>query len=647
MQFLMGLDEVYAPIRSIIHITDPIPNDKGAFATLSRDESHRSAQSHNVSKTSNGNTAFVAKTNSRNNSCSNTNNNWFKRLNRLNLLCTHCNMNGHTAARCFELVRYPPNFKKRNGTIKVYKRLMALISEKSRSSSIPANVEDVSKLNMTVGHPNGTKAVVTHIGSLSSECKEYEMQYQKTNNLNLFDLDLEDNYESDDPYDDGRDKEFKKSKGINPTSSEVTKNTDFTRRDEVGHPDDSDSAEAVSDVKENAPLKENDRESEGDDSYYQEFNDMFQPGNNNPDIQDNVNLRRSFRQTGKLRGSKLDQKEETDYEETFSPVVKIVTVTCILALSVQNNWSVYQLDINNAFLYGDLVEDVYMSLPEGIEVLESKNSLILTRRKYCLELLFEFGMLSCDPCRTSIKVNLSNVKKNVVVLDEPLVGVNSYQKRVGKLIYLTHTIPDISYAVYVLSQYMHALRQLHLKLAFRVLRYLKNFPGKGIAFNKSSSLDLIIYVDFDWDKCKVTRNSITGYSVFLGNNVLSWKSKKQSVLAKYSIEAQYRAMNSVTCEVIWIMKILNELNVKVSLPITINCDNSSAIQIAANLVFHEKTKHIEIELFFLREKVVTAIVKTVKVKSEDNVGDVFTKGLSIDDHNKFCRMLKLKDLYHN
>ncbi|GKE07508.1 ribonuclease H-like domain-containing protein, partial [Tanacetum coccineum] len=119
MQFLMGLDEVYAPIRSIIHITDPIPDVKGAFATLSRDESHRSAQSHNVSKTGYGNTAFVAKTNSRNNSCSNTNNNWFKRLNRLNLLCTHCNMNGHTAARCFELVRYPPNFKKRNGTIKV------------------------------------------------------------------------------------------------------------------------------------------------------------------------------------------------------------------------------------------------------------------------------------------------------------------------------------------------------------------------------------------------------------------------------------------------------------------------------------------------------------------------------------------------
>ncbi|GKF19281.1 hypothetical protein Tco_0067919, partial [Tanacetum coccineum] len=95
--FLMGLDEFYAPIRSIILTTYPIPDVKGAFATLSRYESHRSTQSHNVSKTGNGNTAFVAKTNSRNNNWSNSNNNQFKRINRPNLVCNHCNMNGHTA----------------------------------------------------------------------------------------------------------------------------------------------------------------------------------------------------------------------------------------------------------------------------------------------------------------------------------------------------------------------------------------------------------------------------------------------------------------------------------------------------------------------------------------------------------------------
>nr|GEY43539.1 ribonuclease H-like domain-containing protein [Tanacetum cinerariifolium] len=116
MQFLIGLDEVYASIRSITFTTDPIPDVKGAFATLSRDESHRSTQSHNVSIIGNGNYAFVARTNTRSNNWSNSNNNHNKRLNRPILLCTHCNMNGHTADRCFELVEYPPNFKKIHGS---------------------------------------------------------------------------------------------------------------------------------------------------------------------------------------------------------------------------------------------------------------------------------------------------------------------------------------------------------------------------------------------------------------------------------------------------------------------------------------------------------------------------------------------------
>ncbi|GJS80064.1 ribonuclease H-like domain-containing protein [Tanacetum coccineum] len=145
-------------------LTDPIPDVKGAFATLSIDESDRSTQSHNVSKSGNGNSAFVARTNNRNNNWSGSNNQPGK-LNRPNLICTHCNMNGHTADRCFELIGYSPNFKNNisinrgstgnndvsgikdqsagssnSFTDDQYKRLMALISEKSSSSSMPANI---------------------------------------------------------------------------------------------------------------------------------------------------------------------------------------------------------------------------------------------------------------------------------------------------------------------------------------------------------------------------------------------------------------------------------------------------------------------------------------------------------------------------
>ncbi|GKB51241.1 hypothetical protein Tco_0901994 [Tanacetum coccineum] len=181
------------------------------------------------------------------------------------------------------------------------------------------------------------------------------------------------------------------------------------------------------------------------------------------------------------------------------------------------------------------------------------------------------------------------IKHIPVVVDSPLNSINDYQKLVGELIYLTHTRPDISYVVHVLSQFMHAPLPSHLKLAFRVLRYLKNAPGKGISFVKDKELNLSVYVDSDWAKCKATWKSVIGYSMFLGKSLISWKSKKQSMFAKSSIEAEYRAMNTVTCEAIWIHKILTELNITIYLPVPIHCDNSSAIQIAANPVFHKKT----------------------------------------------------------
>ncbi|GJR74223.1 hypothetical protein Tco_0086588 [Tanacetum coccineum] len=244
MQFLMGLDEVYVPIKSIILTIDPIPGVKGDFPTLSRDESYRSNQSHIVFKTGNGNTAFVARTNSRNNNV----------LDWSDILLIYKKRNGTnhgSASNADVLGSKDESFVSSNSfTNEQYKRLMALINEKSSSGSIPANivdsgarqnmtytilnmfnVVDVFNLNMTIGHPNGTKVVVTHTGSLKLTDKiiindvlvvpDYQVSLLLVHKLNL-----EDNYKSDDPYDDGRDKESEKSKGINPTSFGVSVNPD-------------------------------------------------------------------------------------------------------------------------------------------------------------------------------------------------------------------------------------------------------------------------------------------------------------------------------------------------------------------------------------------------------------------------------------
>ncbi|GJW11033.1 hypothetical protein Tco_1576860 [Tanacetum coccineum] len=122
--------------------------------------------------------------------------------------------------------------------------------------------------------------------------------------------------------------------------------------------------------------------------------------------------------------------------------------------------------------------------------------------------------------------------------------------------------------------------------------------------------------------------------------------KKQSVIAKSSVEDEYKAMNSATCEVLWIIKILGDLKVKVNLPVPISYDSSSAIQIVANPVFQERTKNFEIDLYFLREKVSAGLIKTLKIKYEDNAADGLTKGLSIKDHKRVCEYLQLLDLYH-
>ncbi|GKB58671.1 ribonuclease H-like domain-containing protein [Tanacetum coccineum] len=294
----------------------------------------------------------------------------------------------------------------------------------------------------------------------------------------------------------------------------------------------------------------------------------------------------------KLVAKGFGQKEGIDYEETFSHVVKIVTIGCLLTMAVSNRWHVYQLDVNNAFLYGELAEDMYMHLPEG----------------YFTD--------------------------------------NDNKKIMGKLIYLTITRPDITFDVHNLSQFMHAPCQSHLKLAFHVLRYLKGSPGTGISFKHCNDLSLSAYVNSDWAKWKITQKSVIGYVVYMGMNLVSWKSKKHYVIAKSSAKSKYRAMNSATGDVLWIINFLGNLKVKVNLLVPISCDSSYAIQIATNLVFHERTKHFEIDLYFLREKVSIGLIKTLKIKYEDNVVDGLTKGLSIKNHKRFCEYLQLLDVYH-
>jgi hypothetical protein len=250
-------------------------------------------------------------------------------------------------------------------------------------------------------------------------------------------------------------------------------------------------------------------------------------------------------------------------------------------------------------------------------------------------------MLGCRPLSTPINPN----HKLCAESGDP-VNKETYQRLVGRLIYLCHTRPDISYAVSVVSRYMHDPRSGHLDVVYRILRYLKSSPGKGLMFKSHGHLNIEGYCDADWASCLDDRRSTSGYCVFVGGNLVSWRSKKQSVVSRSTAEAEYRAMSLVVSEMLWVKNLLSELNVLRKGPLRVWCDNISSINIANNPIQHDRTKHVEIDRFFIKEKLDDGTIELRYVNSGGQIADSLTKGLGGKDCNVACDKMGMIDIYH-
>ncbi|GJU70548.1 ribonuclease H-like domain-containing protein [Tanacetum coccineum] len=225
----------------------------------------------------------------------------------------------------------------------------------------------------------------------------------------------------------------------------------------------------------------------------------------------------------------------------------------------------------------------------GILVTRDSSGLFLSQKKYALEILGKAHMANCNPCRTPIDTESKLGSDGDLVSDPTL-----YRSLAGSLQYLTFTRPDISYAVQQLFS--------------------------------SSTTDLVAYSDADWVGCPTTRRSTFGYCIFLGNNLLSWSSKRQPTLSRSSAEAEYRGVANDVAETFWLRNLLRKLHTPLSFDTLVYCDNVSAVYLSCNPVQHQCTKHIEIDIHFVRDLVAARQVRVLHVPSRYQFADIFTKG---------------------
>lgn len=444
------------------------------------------------------------------------------------------------------------------------------------------------------------------------------------------------------------------------------------------------------------------------------------------------------RYKARLVAKGFNQQPGIDYHETFSPVVKFTTVRVVLSLAVSQRWPLRQLDIQNAFLHGDLNETVYLRQPPGfsdpqkpdhvcllhkslyglkqaprawfhrlstalhslgfqgsktdpslfiyasggtllymlvyvddiiltgnnphaidsiihslsktfalqdmgtlsyflgIEVAPCGSDLLLSQKKYILETIHKAGLSQARPVPTPMATSATLALGDSPPFENPV----KYRQIVGALQYATLSRPDIAYAVNKVCQFMHSPTEDHWSAVKRILRYLQGTVDYGLLLKQNSSSTLHAYTDAhspvlnaysdaDWAGCPDDRRSTGGYAIYLGSNLVSWSAKKQKTVSRSSTESEYKALADTVVELTWLEALLQELRVRMATTPVLWCDNLGATYLSANPVFHARTKHVEVDFHFVREKVAAKRLSVQFISTTDQIADVFTKPLSV------------------
>ncbi|KAJ0500301.1 putative RNA-directed DNA polymerase [Helianthus annuus] len=431
-----------------------------------------------------------------------------------------------------------------------------------------------------------------------------------------------------------------------------------------------------------------------------------------------------------------------DYQETFSPVVKATTIRVVLSLAVTRQWPLRQLDVQNAFLHGQLEETIYLKQPQGfvdsthpdyvcklhkslyglkqaprawftrlsstlrhlgftgsttdpslfiykygttvlyllvyvddiivtgnnaaaiqhvisalsstlalkdmgdldyflgLEIIRRGKDIILSQHKYLLELLDRSGLSAAKSVPSPMSGSTVLTPDDSPKFSDPA----KYRQVVGALQYATLSRPDITFAVNRVCQFMHSPTEHQWSAVKRILRYIQGTVNYGLlirhdssstlhAFTDTSWNHLAAFSDADWAGCPIDRRSTGGFAIYLGCNLVSWMARKQKTVSRSSTESEYKAVGDTVVELMWLESLMKELGFVSDSPPVLWCDNLGATYLSSNPVFRARTKHVEIDYHFVREKVAKGGLRVKFISTTDQIADIFTKPLPTDRFN--------------
>ena len=446
------------------------------------------------------------------------------------------------------------------------------------------------------------------------------------------------------------------------------------------------------------------------------------------------------------------QEYGIDYDEVFAPVARYDSIRSVLAIGVQHDYEIHQMDVKSAFLNGELDEEIFMKQPEGYidenhpekvcrlnsslyglkqsarcwnlvidSYLKSKNFvqnladpciyykseivdgkkvialiavyvddsiicsnelsvlnaekkdlsehfemddrgeihyilgmsisrdranhlLTIDQKGYLQNVLIRFGMENCKPVSTPVDPDAKFISLSK---DEKPVDVSLYQAVIGSLNYAAIcTRPDLSTAVGILSKFMQNPGNEHWVGVKRVLRYVQGTLDYGLVYHHSPEFHLKAYADSDWAGCVETRKSTSGHVCCLGSNTISWRSKKQPIVALSSTEAEYIALCAATQEVVWMRRLLKGVAHEQLGATVVYEDNQGAMSLSRNSKDHARTKHIDVKYHYVREAVEKEIINVKYVPTADMLADALTKGLARPKFEKFRNEMGVMDVSH-